>query len=224
MEDTLSFLNGKPRRRQDYHFKRCSDWDVGRSAYCLRFDSGSKPHEIAFNEVKKLFHIMDQYFYNQGLFISDSQFHVSLFRSLRNLMVIYQDWRRHLDHYSRSHFNTTIEHLNEEQRAELFSKFTSILSTGLEEKELLSFYKARNLIYHTLTYLAFLPNRYCVLEKTGLLMTGKDGSLRILMFYWSCQKLFLQLLLSVKNNKFIHFCPAGNLPIRRIRIPQWLNT
>ena len=155
-------LNSNGRKRR---FKRCSDWDMGRSAYCLKFDFGSEPHEIALNEVKGLFHIMDQYFYNQAHFMSDEEFYSSLFRKLWNLMVIYQDWRRHLDNYSRRYFNTTVERLSEKQRVELFSKFTSLFSKNAEEKELLSFYKARNLIYHTLTYLAFLPNRYCVLEK-----------------------------------------------------------
>lgn len=152
--------NGGERR-----FRRCSDGDLSRSAYCLKFDFGSKPHEIALNEVKSLFHIMDQYFYNPARLMSDDEFYSSLFGKLWNLMVIYQDWRRHLDNYSRSYFNTTVERLSEEQRKELFSKFTSLFSNNAEEKELLSFYKARNLIYHTLTYLAFLPNRYCVLEK-----------------------------------------------------------
>ena len=155
-------LNSNGRKRR---FKRCSDWDLGRSVYCLKFDFGSEPHEIALNEVKGLFHIMDQYFYNQGHLMSDEEFYASLFRKLWNLMVIYQDWRRHLDRYSRNYFNTTVERLSEKQRGELFYKFNSLLSNNLEEKELLSFYKARNLIYHTLTYLAFLPNRYCVLEK-----------------------------------------------------------
>ena len=154
-------LNSNGKRR----FKRCSDWDIGRSVYCLKFDFGSEPHEIALNEVKSLFHIMDQYFYNQDYLMSNAEFYSSLFRKLWNLMVVYQDWRRHLDNYSRRYFNVAVERLSEKQRTELFSKFTSLFSKNAEEKELLSFYKARNLIYHTLTYLAFLPNRYCVLEK-----------------------------------------------------------
>lgn len=153
----INFLGSRYRK----DFKRCSDGDVGSSAYCLRHDLGSTPDEIAVNEVTSLFYTMDQYFYNQDRTISDNSFYASIFRNIWNLMVIYQDWRRRLDNYSRRHFNDTIEHLNESQRGELYFKF----ETSLEERELLSFYKARNLIYHTLTYLAFLPNRYCMLEK-----------------------------------------------------------
>lgn len=154
-------------------FRRCSDRDVGSSAYCLRHDAGSEPHEIAINEIKGLFRVMDQYFYNQDRFISDDAFYSSIFRRFRNLMVIYQDWRRSLDQFSRSHFNTTIEYLNEAQKNELFSKFTSSIKKNKQETELFSFYQARNLIYHTLTYLAFLPNRYCVLEKDWSSYTQK---------------------------------------------------
>ncbi|MDE0150893.1 MAG: hypothetical protein OXK80_00130 [Bdellovibrionales bacterium] len=166
----INFHNEKGRNQ----FRRCSDWDVGSSAYCLRHDSGSKPHEIAMNEIRSLFRVMDQYFYNQDRFMSDDAFYSSIFRRFWNLMVIYQDWRRHLDQFSRSYFNTTIEYLNEDQRSELFSKFTSSIKVkNKQEKELFSFYKARNLIYHTLTYLAFLPNRYCVLEKDWSAYTQK---------------------------------------------------
>ena len=162
--------NGKKGRNK---FKRCSDWDVGSSAYCLRHDAGSEPHEIALNEIKSLFRVMDQHFYNQDRFISDDAFYSSIFRKLWNLMVIYQDWRRHLDQFSRTYFNTTIENLTEDQRSTLFSKFTSVTSRSAEQEELFSFYQARNLIYHTLTYLAFLPNRYCVLEKNWSAYTEK---------------------------------------------------
>jgi len=154
-------------------FGRCSDWDVGSSAYCLRHDTGSEPHEIALNEVKGLFYVMDQYFYSQDIVISNDLFYMSIARRLRNLMVIYHDWRRKLDQYSRSKFNTTIEHLPEGRRETLFFGFRSSLGRTPEEQELFSFYKARNLIYHTLTYLAFLPNRYCVLKKDWSSYTQK---------------------------------------------------
>ena len=39
------------------------------------------------------------------------------------------------------------------------------LGATREDKERLSFYRARNLIYHALTYIAFIPNRYCVLQR-----------------------------------------------------------
>ena len=167
VKEVIGFLRPNSKRKLDQdHFKRCSDWDVGSSAYCLAHDRGSKPDEIALNEIKSLFYVMDQYFYSQDRFISNSVFYLSIFRKLWNLMVIYQDWRKHLDDYSRHHFNTTIEHLSENQSDELFSKFmSSSLNQTAQERELLSFYKARNLIYHTLSYLAFLPNRYCVLKK-----------------------------------------------------------
>ncbi len=166
VKEVIGFLRPKNRKKINRGlFKRCSDWDVGSSAYCLTHDLGSTPHEIALNEIKSLFYIMDQYFYNQDRFISNSAFYSSIFRKIWNLMVIYQDWRKHLDDYSRYHFNTTIEHLNETQSSQLFSKFMINKKKTTEEKELLSFYQARNLIYHTLTYLAFLPNRYCVLQK-----------------------------------------------------------
>ena len=168
VKEATQFFNRKTTvqsKHTDRHFKRCSDWDVNSSAYCLAFDYGSKPHEIALNTVRSLFRVIDQYFYNQDRLVSDDWFYSAVFKRLWNLMVIYQDWRRHLDHYSRTHFNNSIERLDEEQRIELFSKFTSIFAKSGEEEELFSFYKARNLIYHTLTYLAFLPNRYCVLEK-----------------------------------------------------------
>ncbi len=167
VKEVIGFLRPHNKERLDRdHFKRCSDGDLGSSAYCLAHDRGSKPEEIAFNEVKSLFSVMDQYFYNQDRFFPNSAFYSSIFRKIWNLMVIYQDWRKRLDDYSRRRFNTTIERLNKSQSDELFSKF---LSSGLgktkQERELLSFYKARNLIYHTLSYLAFLPNRYCLLQK-----------------------------------------------------------
>ena len=181
VSDLIASNRGKGRNQ----FRRCSDWDVGSSAYCLRHDAGSEPHEIALNEVRSLFYVMDQHFYSQDRMISDDAFYASIFRKLRNLMVIYQDWRRNLDHYSRSYFNTTIEHLTENQRDELFSGFISSTKfKNIEERELFSFYKARNLIYHTLTYLAFLPNRYCVLEKDWSSYTQKrwkPNNIRVLL-------------------------------------------
>ena len=163
----IGFLRPDNRRNiNEDHFKRCSDGDRGSSAYCLAHDRGSTPEEIAFNEIKNLFYIMDHYFYSQDRSVSDSAFYSSIFGKIWNLMVIYQDWRKHLNDYSRLKFNTTIEYLNESQSDELFSKFiSSSLNKTTQERELLSFYKARNLIYHTLSYLAFLPNRYCVLQK-----------------------------------------------------------
>ena len=149
-------------------FKRCSDYEVDRSAYCLTHDQGVNPLQITENSIRDLMQYLDQNFYDLDYSSSSFTYHFNLFRQIKRLVVIYGEWRKKLKEFSVQMFNENPEKLDQEQWKKLTDE---IVRVGKKEdahpknKELYHFYQARNLIYHTLTYLSFLPNRYCVLKK-----------------------------------------------------------
>ena len=148
-------------------FRRCSDSDEA-STYCAAGDAGHNPKMIALNEIKNLFYHLDSYFYDLDQARDYSVYFYYFYKSLKRLMVIYRDWKLRIDKSVLEHTGSTVEELTEKDW-ELFLSY--IVQRGKrpgasdQDRELLNFYQARNLIYHTLTYLAFLPNRYCVLER-----------------------------------------------------------
>ncbi len=150
------------------HFERCSDYEVNTSAYCLTHDKGVTPLEITRNEVRNLLEYLNQNFYDLEYSVSPLKYHFTLFRQIKKLVVIYSDWRAKLRNLSVQFLNESPEKLDQQEWKKLINEVIlrgkSDIGTP-QEKELYSFYQARNLIYHTLTYLSFLPNRYCVLEK-----------------------------------------------------------
>ena len=149
-------------------FKRCTDEHVADSTYCLRWDNGSSPEEIAFTEVQNLFRRLDSYFYSAGRTPrSWWAYYAGIAESFDRLMVIYYDWRKRFSHWVSTKGYGDPWSLPDSDWYELLQ---SLVEQGqspgadFKEKELLSFYKARNLIYHTFSYIAFIPNRYCVLK------------------------------------------------------------
>ena len=146
-------------------FMSCSPYRAGSSTFCQKLDFGSSPEEIAMNEVQDLFHILGNLFYSVDRIALNTGVH----GRIRRLMTIYYDWRSRLNDYvsklypgesslnlTRNSVENLIQHVVEKAKTSSASK---------EDKEFLSFYRARNLIYHALTYLAFTPNHYCILKK-----------------------------------------------------------
>ena len=151
----------------DREFLQCSDERVHDSTYCLRYDMGSSPEEIARREAVHLVRFIKDYFYSFDRELN-TNYNYKIFFRLNRLMTIYYDWRNRLRDYAMALLKTPPEEMNDFEWKVMIKK---IITEGQSPEaspsaqELLSFYRARNVIYHTLTYIAFLPNRYCVLRK-----------------------------------------------------------
>ena len=151
----------------DKEFLQCSDERAGESTYCQRYDAGSLPEEIARREAIHLVRFIKDNFYSFDRKL-DADYNYKIFFSLNRLMTIYYDWRGRLRDYSMARLKTPPEEMNDFEWEVIIDR---IISEGQSpeasssSRELLSFYLARNIIYHTLTYIAFMPNRYCVLRK-----------------------------------------------------------
>lgn len=150
-------------------YSHCSNESANSHTYCMQHSVGQTPEEITKHEVQFLFHSLNSVLYSKNITSQNDDPDYALrvmYRSLSRLITIYQDWRKRLSVFSKIHTKKSILKLSTSQFDHLtrqIIKLGSSPSSSDEEKELLSFYKARNLIYHALTYISFLPNRYCIL-------------------------------------------------------------
>ena len=144
-------------------FLKCSEWSIQESSHCLQFDASITPDEQARNIIENLFESLD---YNFGRVYNPYSEYV-VYYSVSQLMAIYYDWRERLNAFAVHHNFDTNRMTSLEDYEILIQNIIRQAknpSASKEDQELLSFYKARNLIYHALTYFSFLPNRYCVLK------------------------------------------------------------
>ena len=148
-------------------FAQCSDWSAGTDPQCLRFDIESLPEESVLAEIRTLFNRLDDGLNNV---YRTSRFSVdySVYLSVNRLMTFYYEWRKRLNHFISQ---KKLPYISQMTREDYDKIIAEIVEKGRgsqahsEEKELLSYYRARNLIYHALSYISFLPNRYCVLKR-----------------------------------------------------------
>ena len=162
---------------KDHSFLVCSDQRAGRSTFCQRFDAGSSPEEIAMNEVQNLFESLDTYFYQQDRVLGGAALRVE--RAVARLMTIYYDWRSRYDTVISKYMRMKPENITAFQIRYIISQIiikANSPAASKEDREFLQFYRARNLIYHALTYLAFLPNHYCILKKSPNLLAAESHS------------------------------------------------
>ena len=150
-------------------FAQCSDWSAGDSPQCLRFDVESLPEESVLAEVHTLFKRLE-YGLNNGYRTSRINVDYGVYLSVNRLMTFYYEWRKRLNHFISK---KKLPYISQMTREDYSAIIKEIVEKGKqsqahsEERELLSYYRARNLIYHALSYVSFLPNRYCILKRSA---------------------------------------------------------
>ena len=149
-------------------FAQCSDWSAGAYPQCLRFDIESLPEESVLAEIRTLFKRLD---YGLNNIHRTSRFNLDygIYLSVDRLMTFYYEWRKRLNHFISQKKLPYISQMTREDYDRLIKEIVEKGKTAQansEEKELLGYYRVRNLIYHALSYISFLPNRYCVLKRT----------------------------------------------------------